>query len=244
MKKKCPDLSEFADIARLEEHHPLQRHLAQCPRCRALLKSREVFATQSELHAEEEKRCLDADEKITAFLEETLFPQGKDSESATADSRSASPSDGQPKIFKMVTPKRLYFGLWSGAAAALLVVALSLWTDLPDRIGLPFFRDPISSEVIMRGGESEQQRAFAFPTTRYDNGVLTLEWGARDKTETYAIEFWSESLQVIATIPAGAVTAIRFTDQAAKIPAGAIFFCVIALAGEEEIDRSEMVSLP
>ena len=244
MKRKCPDLSEFTDVAQLGENHPLQLHLAQCPRCRALLKSREAFATQSELSAEGKKRCLDADEKITAFLEETLFPQGKDPESATADSGSVSPPDGQPKISKLFAPKRWYFSLWSGAAAALLVVALSLWTDLPDRIGMPFSRGTTPSGVIMRGDESEQQRAFAFPVARYDNEVLALEWGARDNTETYAIEFWSESLQVIATIPAGAVTAIHFSDPSAKIPEGAIFFCVIALVGEEEIDRSEMVSLP
>ncbi len=245
MKIKCPNPTEFDAIEKLQDTDPMRLHLAECPRCSALIKAQAVFEAQPDLSAEEESRCQDADETMSALLADKLFPSGENEVTPPAEGGSGSEPTRRPNVIAMPDRSRRSFSWWPGMAAAAVAVALCAVFLFPDKIDLPFLVDSPSSEVPMRGGEDKLPQEFTFPVAHHgDDGVLTVQWVALEGAETYQILFWSESLQVIETIPTGTSTSYRFSDQAVALPAEALFFCVVAKAGENEIGRSEMVSLP
>ncbi len=260
-KTDCPDLTRFDDLDQMRKDDPLKLHLAECPRCRALLKSRNVFIAQPDLSTEVEERAQAADEKMTAFLNDTLFSQGQKSEVSPGDSKAFTADETAPaqsresrstpepatesNVIALPGWRRWQLSWLSGAAAAVLLIVFVLTTDLPDKIGLMRGQDSPSSEVITRGEEKVLTQTFEYPSVRYDNeGAFSLSWAVLDGADSYQVLLWSEALQVIETVSVGSATEYRFPDRSAIQSSEPFYFCVVALAGEKEIARSEMISLP
>ncbi|MFO7610650.1 MAG: hypothetical protein R6X35_15935 [Candidatus Krumholzibacteriia bacterium] len=218
MTEPCPDLASLAGADALPAAHPLRAHLQSCSRCRASLRALAAFRAGDGSADLPDRDLADADRRLAAFLEAHL---------PGAETVPAPPARRWP-------PRARSRAGWL-AAAAVLVVAVGLWSLGPGPGG-----GPADDGGPLRGEAGEAARAVT--VTRDRDGALQVAWPAAAGADAYEIVLWSADLAEIARHHTGPVTGSRVAAPATT-PAPA-YLTVVALQGGREIGRTALVTLP
>jgi len=221
---RCFDASEIAAVLDLGPDDPRRRHLAECPRCRALaLSFQEFLAPES---VPDGARPAEAVRRLSRVV--------ADETAAPTRAGMGSPAAGGPMG---------WFGrLWlrppvrtAWAMAALVVVAGGVFLAVHTRQG----REP-----VLRG---PQAAVLALQPVRLEpDGALRLCWAPLAGAERYQVRLYSTALaEVVRLEPVTVPEAVlRRSALPRGIPPGtALLWRVAALRGGDDIAQSPVGTL-
>ena len=221
MKERCPEPQQLVQVATAAEDHPWQTHLQACPRCRAVLASRDAFLNEGagrESRGEKSDRAeADAETRLEGFIRDLVVEKH---------------AGGFPS--------------WLMSLAALVLVAIGLWALVPQ---WEAWREsgslvPGQEPVRMRGGQ-QATAVWAAPRVAIPAaGGLDLAWEPFPGADGYLVIVRGADLQELARLEAGPQT--RLVVAPGDLPPEAVggYVTVVADKAGREIGRSASAALP
>jgi hypothetical protein len=207
----CIPLDELERVASLPPGDPLRRHVAECPRCSALVDSYMLFASPGD--AADAPHVAAADARLAAFLEREIGAAP-----APAPRPAVAPAPGRgPSWFERLTLRPAF------ALAA--VAALALW---PRGDSGP----PVDA---LRGGPAAA--ALEVRAARLDDAGLSVEWNTVGGADAYEVRVYAADLSELARLNANGDTVLAVSPSELSfraVPGQALLVRVFARAGGAE----------
>ncbi|MBN2171333.1 MAG: hypothetical protein JW819_08440 [Candidatus Krumholzibacteriota bacterium] len=226
MDKRCFLIEELEFVLSLPADDPRRRHLAECPRCRALLASYRQFVVPGDLPAGADP--MDAARRLEAALARAMVADAAPAGGA-AQARSAAPRRFWWRLLPRSVPQR---------TALALATALAFVLVLPHVLPLPAGS---GDDRILRGRDRiAAGPVLAAPRSLFGGGLM-LAWTASADADGYRVVIYDTALVQVATLDAGRDTTLLL--PAARLDAlreahGELLWEVIALRGGDERERS------
>jgi len=233
MSEHCFEIEELARIAKLPADDPGRAHLANCPRCRAHLTVYEDFM-RAEMDAEK-ANPQNADERLTATLQKEIF--GTEELPVQPARRDAPRVSWWQQLVGTLTRPALR-PVW-GVAAAVLIVLAAREIVFPNRV-------PESGQRVLRGTE-ERASQYITANVRFESdGMVAFTWASNPESDRCEIAFYGIDLAEIGRLDGGPGTELRVSSDELPIDVDhpGVFWRVIYLRSEDEIDQSPLVKLP
>lgn len=196
MTTRCHEPAELAILAALPEGDPRRRHLAECPRCQALLMSYSEFLHDSSLP--EGADLASAESRLTqAFVTEQVHRR-----TARAQDRAGSPESALPRIGRPVRwPLR--FGRRFAFATAVVVMLAGTaylgWERMMRDHGPDVLRGGSPSPTAGSPGSS-RQTTWLLPVSRDPAGRPVLRWRRQPEADGYQVRLFGPDLSDVARI--------------------------------------------
>lgn len=221
MKERCPDPQRLVQLATAGADHPWRSHLQECPRCRAILASRDAFLNEGagregsgETHDRTE---ADAQVRLDGFIKEMVVEKH---------------AGGFPS--------------WLMSLAALVLVAIGLWALVPQWEAWRGSGSllPGQEPVRMRGSQ-QVPAVWAAPRLAIpDAGGLDLVWEPFPGADSYVVFVRAADLRELARLDAGTLTGLNIAPDDLSPEAAGGYVAVAALKAGREIGRSAPAALP
>jgi len=229
MTSRCFRVEEIGDMVELSETDPRQKHLDECPRCRALMKEYLGFMTPAA--DVEESDMHDAEKRLSTFMENTIQQTG-----AYELTQEGAVSASHGKLFKRTS-------FWLTMAAAVVFAFFSISTFLDNSA-------PNSDDLVLRegagpGSPKEDEKVKLLPIIKTASVGVELRWSRTESADAYKLYIFSIELEELAVIVKVTETSHRLSsDEILKFDAKkkGLLFRVIALSEGDTIAVSSLGS--
>ena len=214
MKEPCPDPRMLVETSSADPENPWADHLCGCPRCRALLRSRDAFIGDAAAGLSREDEAAAA-----ARLEVFISRLGAEKR------RGKLPS-------------------WWLGLAAVFIVAVGIWSLGPrlGDGSLPTVRGTDREAMPMRGDHREAP--WAAPVLVIEDGILVVTWERFPDADSYDVAVLAADLSPVVRVEAGPATKVGMETKGMMDHAHGGFVVVIALEDGRTLCRSAPASLP
>jgi hypothetical protein len=216
MSNECVSVERIAEVLELPAGDVLSRHVEQCPRCSSLLTSYQAFIVADPPAGANPD---DADARLMQFLQGQFGP-------VEPTPYSADTTPGGGGFFARLKGAFLPRPAW--VAAAVVVVAAVVWWQPWNVAEPPALRSTSSTSFLEMA-----------PPQALSDGVVRLSWEATARADRYQVVLYSEELEEIARLDAGAETTYDLAQDALPAGAPAVLICrIAALQDGDEIAES------
>jgi hypothetical protein len=216
VKQGCYEPAEIAAAGELAADHPLRRHVAECPACRAVERAYREFLDPTPLRPEGELAAADAE--LAKRLERQTV------------GRRPIPRIG-PAAGGQRAPRS--FGRSLLALAATLAVAAGVLV-VRDIVLVGGSRVPVGPGVD-RGAASQA----AAPLWDNASAVWRIEWSSPDPTGDAVVVFFDARMRELTRVPAGDGGSLELTPDTAL--AAAAYVQVLFVNEGDTVTRSSIV---
>lgn len=226
----CIPLADLERVATLPPGDPSRRHVADCPRCSALVESYALFVEPGEAAAAPHVAAADA--RLTAFLAREIGVPALSSAPAPASARPASARREGSWLERLFAPPlrpALAFG-----AVAIVIAGVALWPRAAGRAPSDALRgDPGAPTVAVR-------------EARLDAAGLSVAWSAVAGADDYEVRVYSAELAELARLNANGDTVLTVPPSGLAfraVPGQPLLLRVFARRGGEAIADSPPLPL-
>lgn len=227
----CVSPDQLEEIVRLGAEHPLSRHLGDCPRCRALVRSFKEFLDPTDIPRA--AKLAEADQRLAQALEQATGVHTGVPRPESSQRSSWRRSPWKDPLTRFLSPS--YRPLLVGGSLALVLAVLLLGRG-----------DQTAPEnPVLRGLAQEQFHWITGPAEVASDGSISVSWPAHPQAERYRVLFLDAGLGELLRREAGRETSL---DLAAEdcLPSGErpLLWQVVALRDGDELAHSAPQPIP
>lgn len=212
--RNCLGVEELAEVLAADPDDPRRRHLAACPRCRALAA------------------------EYAGFMEEDESQEGLSSaELSRLDAALKREMTGGDQPVTHSRPRTTGLARWWVAVPALAAVIALFFV-------FPWLGDLGSDRSVMRGAEQPETHLILNPVTDTGSGMALLSWQARDGIDAYEVQLLAGDLSRLLVLPAAPGTVREVAWASVRGPAPCRFWRVVGYREGIQVIQSELQEFP
>jgi hypothetical protein len=223
MTERCFHMDELASLLDLIPGDPRERHLVECPLCRARLAAYKAFVTEGPplTGSQPERAKTELDEFLAGMI------------------HGDSGTGGETGFWTKLRPRRISrFVLVPGLAAAAAVVILLVVLN-------PFSEDRLRHQAPLRGLKSPTAGGtmLSVQPAVIERGTVTFSWSPVPDSDRYEIQVFDTKLEQIARFEANRGTALEVSIDQIPATGSPLWWRVVAFRDGDESAHSPLSSL-
>jgi len=224
----CIPIAEMESYAANPEGDRRFRHVASCPRCRALLASYHAFLKPEGLPAGADPG--DAEANLTAFLDREVRGRG----------RPVASSDAPAKGVLSAWIRRVFAG-GRLRPALLAVCAVLVFFGIRQAVTTDFWRE---APTVYRGPETNPVSGLAVRSQLLSDRSVILSWDAFPGADAYQVILYGDDLRERFRLDPAPALDLRLDSKNPETWRGTGYWRVEALGERAVIGRSPLRALP